>query len=107
MNKESYLKMNPRAIQLFFILTIFVSCVHAQDTEKATFGFGAGLNISSASLKVPYATSVSPNSLTGFKGYIFINAPLGRNFFIQPELAYDGMGWQYDGEDNNSGGQQA
>ena len=96
-----------KAIQLFFVFTIIVGCATAQETEKASFGFGAGLNISSVSLKEPYQTAVSPYSLRGFKGYIFINAPLGKSFFIQPELAYDGMGWQYDGEDNNSGGQQA
>ena len=87
-----------------FILFSFFA--FAQNTDKATFGFGAGLNISTVSLKTP-TYSLNPTSLTGFKGYIFIDAPLGKNFFIQPELAYDGMGWQYYGDDNNSGGQTA
>jgi outer membrane immunogenic protein len=95
-----------RTIHLFFVFICFSYFVNAQETGKASFGFGAGLNISSVSLKSP-SSSVNPYSLTGFKGYVLIDAPLGKNFFIQPELAYDGLGWQYNGDDNNSGGQFA
>jgi outer membrane immunogenic protein len=100
------MKNNMRAIQLFFVFTIFSGFVNAQKMEKVSFGFGAGLNIAGVSLKSP-ASSVSPYSLNGFKGYVFIDAPLGKNFFLQPELAYDGMGWQFDGDDNYDGGQQS
>ncbi len=95
-----------RAIPFMLVCTIFSGLVNAQEMGKTTFGFGAGINIATVSLQSP-SSSVSPNSLTGFKACIFIDAPLGKNFFLQPELANDWMGWQYDGEDNNSGGQQA
>ena len=88
------------------VCTIYSGLVNAQETEKTTFGFGAGINIATVSLHSP-SSSVSPNSLIEFRACEFINIPLGKNFFLHPELAYDGMGWQYDGEDNNSGGQQA
>jgi outer membrane immunogenic protein len=85
---------------LFFINTN----VKAQQKDIASFGFGAGLNLSNVNLKSPGST-VSPYSLSGFKGYVFIDAPVGKNFYLQPELSYDGMGWQYDGDDNYAGGQ--
>lgn len=92
-----------RTILLFLIFTSIFYFVNAQEINKASFGFGAGINISTVSLKSP-SSSISPYSLAGFKVSVFIDAPLGKNFFLQPEVAYDGMGWQYDGIDNNSGG---
>jgi hypothetical protein len=95
-----------KAVFLFVSFITFSFLGHAQKTDKASFGFGTGLNVSTVDLNTP-GYSLNPTSLTGFRGYIFIDAPLGKNFFIQPELAYDGMGWQYYGDDNNAGGQLA
>jgi hypothetical protein len=94
-----------RVILVSFVFITFFF-VNAQKTEKASFGFGSGLNISSVNLESP-VSSVSPSSLNGFKGYVFIDAPLGKKFFLQTELAYDGMGWQFYGDDNFDGGQQS
>ena len=91
--------------QISFLLFAFFTS-NAQTPEKVTFGFGAGVNISGVSLTSP-ASSVSPYSLSGFKGLVFIDAPLGKNFFLQTELAYDGLGWQFDGDDNYDGGQKS
>jgi hypothetical protein len=100
------MKNKIKAISFMLVCTIFSGLVNAQEMEKTTFGFGAGVNIATVSLHSPFS-SVRPNSLIGFRGCVFINAPLGKNFFLQPELAMDWMGWHYDGEDNNSGGLQA
>lgn len=93
-----------RAISFILVFAIFSSLANAQEIEKVTFGFGVGVNIAAVSLHSP-SGSVSPNSMVGFRACESINVPLGKNFSLQPELAFDWMGWQY--EDNNSGGQQA
>ncbi len=91
-----------------FLLVLFfcVFNVNAQQNEKASFGFGAGLNFSGISLSSP-ESQVNPASLSGFKGNVFVEVPIGKGFYIQPELSFDGLGWQFDGDDNYAGGQQS
>ncbi|HZZ76444.1 MAG TPA: porin family protein [Puia sp.] len=88
------------SVSLIFILNSYF--LFAQQTDKATFGFGAGLNYSNVVIHAENA--FSPYRLPGFKGYIFITGPMGKGFYIQPEISYENMGWQYDGPDNFHGG---
>ena len=68
--------------------------VCAQDQEKISFGFGAGLDISNVNYQAPVGTA-NTYSVNGFRSYVFVDLPVGGNLFVQPELAYDGMGWKY------------
>jgi len=75
-------------------------------TAQVRTGIGAGLNLSTISINEPGA-SVTPDNMTGFKGYVFFEGTISKSFFIQPEFSYEGMGWKYTGEDPFNGGNNA
>lgn len=89
------------------LLSALAAFVHlnlsAQDDKKAPssplqIGFKAGINI--ATLKATaQGESDASDPLLGFHGGLFLTAPLGRSFAIQPELAYSVLG----GKDEMSG----
>jgi hypothetical protein len=91
------------------ILTIIVfTGIHfygyAQNPDKISFGFGTGLDISNVSYQAPMGTA-NTYSVNGFRSYVFVDLPVGDNLFVQPELAYDGMGWQYLDDSIHAAGQ--
>jgi hypothetical protein len=83
-----------RTTLLIIVFTSFILFVHAQNEEKISYGFGAGLDISNVNFK-SYTSTANTSSVNGFRSYFFVDLPVGDNLFVQPELAYDGMGWQY------------
>jgi hypothetical protein len=68
---------------------ILASAIALFGTVNAqTFGVKAGLNVSNLTNQNDGAT----DSKTGFYGGAFLNAPIGANFSIQPEVLYNGKG---------------
>jgi outer membrane immunogenic protein len=90
------------------VLLLLTSCevAVAQKNSVTSFGAGVGINIARVSLKSAFS-GVSPNYLTGFRAYIFLDAPVGGHFSLEPELSFDGLGWQFYGDDNYYGGNAA
>lgn len=54
-------------------------------TFAQTFGAKAGLNVANVS-------EIDGNSKIGFNAGLFMNAPIAKNFSIQPEVLYNGVG---------------
>ena len=93
-----------RTTLLIMVFTGFYFVVHAQSNEKISFGVGAGLDISNVHFE-SYTGTLSASSVNGFRSYVFVDLPVGDNLFVQPELAYDGMGWQYFDDSIHAAGQ--
>jgi hypothetical protein len=58
--------------------------------KKVRFGIRAGANL--ASLNLTDVSGVEVNTKTSMHGGLFVNAPLGGSFAIQPGLEYSGQG---------------
>ncbi len=92
---------------VFLIFIFFVSSsVFSQVEHGIRFGAFAGLNITNVSFSPPN-NEISPQSLSGFRGGISIDPYISTNFSIQPEISYEALNWQYNGPDNNFGGNVA
>ncbi len=79
--------------RLFFIAILFstLSSLHAQ--KKATFGIGAGINVSD--IADSYQGQTYPTSAkVAFKGYVFADLLLAKHFSLETDLGYDGMGFK-------------
>lgn len=53
---------------------------------QVRFGLKAGLNISN------FSNDISSKSKAGFYGGVFANIPVAKDFSVQPEVLYSGMG---------------
>ncbi|UFK97469.1 porin family protein [Kaistella faecalis] len=62
-------------------------------TFAQQFGIKGGMNVSSLSKD---SNLSDQGSKIGFNAGLFMNAPIGENFSIQPELLYSQMGEKYD-----------
>ncbi len=72
------------------------------DASAVAFGIKAGLNVANVTVKASGLT-VSPSSLIGATGGLFVNIPVGTGGFgIQPEFLYSMMGYKL--TDNTTGG---
>ena len=64
------------------------------DASAVAFGIKAGLNVANVTIKSDGLT-VSPSSLLGATGGLFVNIPVGTGGFgIQPEFLYSMMGYK-------------
>lgn len=63
---------------------------NAQDIK---FGVRAGINIANVTIKAS-GVSVSGSSLIGPNAGVFAEIPLAPTVFVQPEVAYSGMGYK-------------
>ncbi len=80
-----------KRLLLIAILFSAFSSLHAQ--KKATFGIGAGINVSDIS--DAYQGQTYPTSAkVAFKGYVFADLRLAKYFSIETDLGYDGMGFK-------------
>jgi len=59
-------------------------------TFAQTLGLKAGLNVSTISAD-------DSSSKAGFYGGAFVNLPVGKDFSVQPEVLFNGVGAKYDG----------
>lgn len=85
--------------KLLTILALLGTVYNASAQLKSDgimFGVKAGINLANVSISGG-GTSISPNSLTRGTVGAFAMIPGGKNFTIQPELLYSGMGFGYSG----------
>ncbi|HUC82172.1 MAG TPA: porin family protein [Flavisolibacter sp.] len=89
-----------KKISLFVLALCTSAAVFAQDTQpqlrtpmerKVRFGIRAGANFASVNMSdVPNGPEI--NTKTSLHGGVFVNAPLGGMFAIQPGVEYGGQG---------------
>jgi hypothetical protein len=91
---------------LILVLSVWAIFCDAQQQTGTIFGIGSGINIAG----IRAHNVVLPGSaqtLVGVRGVLFAQIPMAGEFSLQPELSFDQLGWQYNGEDPYSGGQVA
>jgi len=91
-----------KRVLLISILFASLSSVQAQKSNFK-FGLAAGINVANITDHSESA-SVSFSSRIGFKGNLFFELPVSKNFSIQPELGYDGLGFKVDAGSLGLGG---
>lgn len=92
-----------KKISLFVLALCTSAAVFAQTTQpqlrtpmekKLRFGIRAGLNLASLNMS-DMAGGPEINTKTSLHGGLFINAPLGGMFAIQPGVEYSGQGAKF------------
>lgn len=63
------------------------------------FGVKGGVNFSTVSNSDNLAEGVDSKSKIGFQAGLFMNAPIGENFSVQPEVLYNSLGAKLTGND--------
>lgn len=86
--------------RLLLIAILFSALSSLQAQKKATFGIGAGINVSDISDSYQGQTYPT-SSRVAFKGYVFADLLLAKHFSIETDLGYDGLGFK--AQDQNSG----
>ncbi|HYO23036.1 MAG TPA: porin family protein [Flavisolibacter sp.] len=100
-----------KKISLFVLALCTSAAVFAQDAQpqlrtpmekKVRFGLRAGVNLAKFRLTdFPSGTEPNIQSKTSMHAGVFMNAPLGGMFAIQPGVEYSGQGSKFtDGADN-------
>jgi outer membrane immunogenic protein len=94
-----------KKLSVVAIFLFVLSTVRAQN-NNFRFGIAAGLNISNITDKFD-GGSFTPDSRVGFKAYLFFDAPVAKNFSIQPEVGYDAMGFKLNGDITGGGSNES
>ncbi|WP_312393560.1 porin family protein [Chryseobacterium sp.] len=71
-------------------LLLSLAIVGSSFAFAQTLGLKAGLNVSTI-------TADDSNAKAGFYGGAFVNVPVGKDFSVQPEVLFNGLGAKYDG----------